>query len=304
MSSDNKKCIIKPKQVNPKKCIIYKKNENDFMQLKSNSVKKTTDRLITPKSDKKPRNFEISNNDNVLKTPVSKKEILWVPKTSNFYSKYVKNISLDSEGSLKSVPTCRSKSKNVMDMCKNNCYQKPISTTTRKINTYSGFLKKKELDTEIYNYKDDNILDSLISFQLNWNVGNLVTPSIQEEILNLENIGEKLIDLPKNMRGFVDDKDFSYCLNIYENNQEYYYNVYIEKKDINSIIDDLEKLENWFFKIIEKCKTDKDTGNEKYKLENKHTIYCKEVFKSYIKPCNPNYNISQYKTDPILNKIL
>lgn len=304
MSTDNKKCVIKPKQANPKKCIIFKKNENDFMQLKSNSVKKTTDRL-TPHSEKKTRTYEISRNENsVLKTPINKKELLWVPKTSNYYSKYVKNISLDSEGCLKPVPTCKSKSKNVMDMCKNNCYQKPISTTTRKVNTYSGFLKKKELDTEISNYKDDNILDTLISFQLNWNTSELIKPSIQDEILNLENIGEKLIDIPKNMRGFVDDKEFSYCLNIYENNQEYYYNIYMQKNDIKLIIDDLEKLENWFFKIIEKCKSDQDTENEKYKLINKHTVYCKDVFKSHIKPCNPNYNISQYKTDPILNKIL
>lgn len=110
------------------------------------------------------------------------------------------------------------------------------------------------------------------------------------EVIRVLNENKEDVDTLKLIAYDIDnDMIFEEAIEIYENNQEYWYLKLKNDKDKNKVINELLKLEEWFITIIETMppKSEKEEWEdwkerEEYKLDNWHSIYCAEELQHLI----------------------
>jgi len=155
--------------------------------------------------------------------------------------------------------------------------------------------------------------DSINQIRFTW----VNTPEKEQEIIEKAKKGKEKLDIIKTLNKDKEESElelisipeeiysFEEAIEIYENNQNYWYSLFVKDKD-RSILEELIKLEEWFIvipetmpelfeqegdeeDIIEQRKEEMDSWRKRelFKMENWRSYYCMDELKSIIKVENP-----------------
>lgn len=154
----------------------------------------------------------------------------------------------------------------IMGMNPDGTIQK-VSTSNVLLTPIPFIFKEEEKELETY-----PVMEATIFIHNNGkNIDVEKIKEINSSIKEATNMVESVL-MPRRKYKRMNMKKWRKCLEIYENNQSYYYEQ-LESSNIDGIRRGLNKLEQWFCNIIEPKSKGREF-REKLKLERGHSYYC------------------------------
>lgn len=286
------KCLINLNgEKNDKFIMTPKRNINTAFE-NPNKLKKKNEIPIAPLKNNKPKPEPKVNE--ILKNP-------WIPKNINTNSKLSKKVT--NENQLKKVPT--------------TCKKMSTKSCMNYFNSSTNYMRSKNPETK----EEDVSMESLFDANINIFIKSRINSST-DIIKKSENIDKAVKDANDNFKyellalpnkiGICKTKtEYNKYLEIYQNNQEYYFSKLDDVKNNPTELDDfktnLTNLEQWFLNIISfKSKFENRLEswllNEFFKVDKKRNKQCMNELIEYLNPININYISSQYYLDLDMTK--
>lgn len=174
-------------------------------------------------------------------------------------------------------------------------YISPENTIpTIKIESFETYKKRFEKDEKCMEQKDidnANMIADRIR-KINENIERTVILSISDSEL-------------KNIRGIVEDEDYSVCLEYYKKLQKSYIDHLKSGNKSDELKNEIYKLEMWFTMIIEPQPLRQDecrrwAEREMSKFNNGYTHYCDNSFKKFLSGIDRNQKVLSYVKELLL----